>query len=91
MQSRASVEGITITGRMNPEFDKILTPEALSFVRTLQREFSATRKELLAKRVERQKGYDSGGLPDFPKEEIQLRDQPWKAVAAPSDLKDRSA
>ncbi len=44
---------------------EILTPEALRFVAGLQRAFNPRRKELLARRQERQARFDAGELPDF--------------------------
>ena len=58
-------EGIEVLGPIGPQYDEILTPEALRFVASLQRTFGARREELLARRVEAQKRIDSGVLPDF--------------------------
>ncbi|KAB2839536.1 MAG: hypothetical protein F9K47_15695, partial [Burkholderiales bacterium] len=41
-----------------PEFARILTPEALALVAKLHRSFNARRRELLARRAERQKELD---------------------------------
>jgi malate synthase len=89
MQSKFTSEGIVITGHVNDDFGKILTPDALAFVKALHLEFSDTRKELLAKREERQKSFDAGALPDFSAETQELKGLNWMAVDAPSDLRDR--
>ena len=57
--------GVRIIGPVSPEFAEILTPEAVSFVAQLVRQFSERRNQLLAQRVERQKRLDQGELPDF--------------------------
>ena len=36
-----------ITGMLTPEFQEIVTPEALAFVEQLEREFGQRRRELL--------------------------------------------
>ena len=58
---------------MDDEFSKILTPDALAFLKTLHQEFSNARKNLLAKREERQKQFDAGALPDFLRTSQQFR------------------
>ena len=57
--------GVTVTGRVTPEYAQILTPEALAFVAKLQRAFGGRRNELLARRAARQAEFDAGKLPDF--------------------------
>lgn len=80
---------IEIKGAMASRFDEILTPDALDFVAMLQRAFNGRRKELLAKRVERQKQFDSGTLPDFLPETAAIRAGDWKIAPIPADLMDR--
>jgi malate synthase len=89
MESPLSVQGVVIAGPMNDEFSRILTPDALAFLKTLHHEFSNARKNLLAKREERQKQFDAGALPDFIAASEQLRLSGWRASEAPPDLKDR--
>ncbi|MCL4725009.1 MAG: malate synthase A, partial [Rhodocyclaceae bacterium] len=55
--------GVQINAPIHPRFDEILTPEALAFVAKLHRAFEPRRKELLAKRVERQARIDAGEMP----------------------------
>ncbi|MEA3043199.1 MAG: malate synthase, partial [Sphingomonadales bacterium] len=55
----------------------ILTPEALAFVAGLHRRFDGRRQELLAARVERQKAFDAGALPDFLAETAHIRAGDW--------------
>lgn len=81
--------GIDIKGRITPEYAAILTPEALEFVATLQREFNPTREALLQRRVERQRELDAGAKPDFLPETRAVRESNWTIAPIPADLQDR--
>ncbi|MEO6004527.1 MAG: malate synthase A [Opitutus sp.] len=83
------VEGLEITGPMNPRFAEILTPAAARFLAGLFREFGPRRENLLAKRVERQREIDAGKLPDFLPETAHIRGGDWRVAPVPSDLVDR--
>lgn len=63
--------------------------DALAFVAELAERFGARRAELLNKRVERQKRFDAGELPDFKPETKQIRESAWKVAPIPADLQDR--
>ncbi len=89
MESPQSVPGVEITAPVNDEFAKILTPEALKFVKTLHTEFSDTRKMLLSRRAERQKEFDAGKLPDFPMGHDTLWKVNYTVTLIPRDLRDR--
>ncbi|HRJ57973.1 MAG TPA: malate synthase A [Anaerolineales bacterium] len=80
---------MNIHGKIAPEFQEILTPEALAFVEQLEREFGTRRRELLQKRVERQKMFDAGTLPGFLEETADVRAGDWKVGSIPDDLQDR--
>ena len=80
---------MNINGRIAPEFQEILTPEALAFVEKLEREFDQRRRELLQKRAERQKTFDAGSLPDFLPETADIRAAEWQVGSIPPDLQDR--
>jgi malate synthase len=82
-------QGVAITGPISREFAQILTPEALGFVAKLHRSFEARRQELLARRAQRQKEFDSGALPDFLAETKKIRDGDWTIAAQPKDMLDR--
>ncbi len=82
-------QGVSISGRITPEFAQILTPEAIAFVARLHRQFEARRQELLARRAARQKEFDAGKLPDFLAETKGIRESDWKIAAQPQDLLDR--
>ncbi len=81
--------GVSISGRVTPEFAQILTPEALAFVAKLHRRFEPRRQELLARRAARQNAFDAGAKPDFLEETKHVRDSEWKVAAQPKDLLDR--
>jgi len=83
------VGGVKIGGEMGPRFDEILTPAALQFLAELHRKFEGTRKQLLARRIDRQHRFDAGELPDFLPETRHIREQGWKVASLPKDLLDR--
>ncbi|HEV2817242.1 MAG TPA: malate synthase A [Allosphingosinicella sp.] len=67
----------------------VLTPEALAFVAGLHRRFDGRRQALLAARVERQRAFDAGALPDFLPETAAIRAGDWSVAPIPADLIDR--
>ncbi len=81
--------GVTIRGDMLPEYRSILTPEALSFLAELHRNFEAERLRLLALRAERAKRFSKGELPDFLPETRAIREGSWRVAPIPADLQDR--
>jgi malate synthase len=82
-------EGMKISGQFSPEYAEILTPEALSFLAKLHRQFNKRRIELLQRRVQRQKELDAGKLPDFLEETKDILNGDWKVAPVPQDLQDR--
>jgi malate synthase len=81
---------VEVKGPVEGRFAEILTPEALEFLGELHRRFDATRKELLARRVERQARFDAGENPDFLAETASVReDDSWRVAPVPEDLQDR--
>jgi len=82
-------EGVEVKGRVTPEVAEILTPEALDFVARLERKFGERRKELLARRAQRQERFDAGELPDFLPETRSIREGSWTIAPLPEDLQDR--
>ncbi|WP_332237046.1 malate synthase A [Sporolactobacillus sp. KGMB 08714] len=81
--------GIKVTGPMRPEYNTILTQEALRFIDRLERTFGQRRIELMNKRSERQKDFDRGERPDFLKETKRIREGNWQIAPLPKDLLDR--
>jgi malate synthase len=69
--------------------EKILTPAAQDFLAELHRRFNPRRKELLARRVERQARFSAGEKPDFLPETRSVREANWQVAPVPADLQDR--
>ncbi|MGI5160038.1 malate synthase A [Microbispora sp. CA-102843] len=82
-------EGVEIKGPLLDRFDEILTPEALGFVATLQREFDPRRRELLAARQARQEELSAGGMLDFLPETAHVRESEWRVAPPAPGLEDR--
>jgi len=89
-KAAAAVAGVVVRGRMGPRYADILTRDALAFLAELHRRFDGERRALLAARAERQKRFDAGELPDFPRETKHIRDDDsWRVAPVPADLNDR--
>lgn len=82
-------KGVEVRGTIAQGYEQVLTSDALAFVADLARKFDKKRRELLARRVERQKAWDAGGLPDFLPETRMVREGDWKIRGVPDDLKKR--
>ena len=84
-----TAEGIDVRAEVRPEWEPVLSADALAFVAVLQREFNPRREELLAKREARKLRIDAGELPDFLPETRDIRDRDWTVAPIPRDLVDR--
>jgi malate synthase len=71
------------------EWSAILSPEALTFLAELARAFNPRRLELLSRRRDRQREFDSGAKPDFLPETAPIREAAWRVAPIPADLMDR--
>ena len=80
---------LQVTGTLTPAFEEILSPGALAFVEKLESEFGERRKNLLIKRVNRQKEIDGGMLPHFLPETKHVRNSDWSISPVKDDLQDR--
>jgi malate synthase len=90
METRIALpDGLRIAAPSPPEYSRVLTPEALAFVASLCRAFGPRRRELLARRAERQKEFDAGRMPDFLPATKAIRESEWTIAAQPRDLLDR--
>ena len=89
MTTPITPEGISIDESSHPLWREILTPQALTFVAKLSRKFEQRRRTLMAQRVERQKAFDAGQLPDFLPETRNIRESAWSIGKVPADLQDR--
>ncbi|HHP7234671.1 MAG TPA: malate synthase A [Desulfobacterales bacterium] len=89
MNPTLNSDGIAVYGPVSKAHARVLTPEALSFVGALSREFETRRQELLARRNMVQSEIDAGRLPDFLEETREIRAGSWKIDPVPDDLQDR--
>ena len=87
--SSRSVSRLELRVPLAAPHDSILTADALEFVASLVRDFSSRRDELLARRRERQRRFDSGERPDFLPETRTVRESAWTVAPLPKDLLDR--
>ena len=78
-----------IRGPLEGRHAEILTTPAVEFLADLSRTFEARRKELLARRIVRQKELDNGALPDFLPSTASIRSGDWTVAPIPKDLQDR--
>jgi malate synthase len=72
-----------------PGAGAVLTPDALDLVAELHERFDGRRRELLDKRLDRQKELDAGTLPDFREDTRDIREGEWTVGSIPPDLQDR--
>ena len=80
---------IDVRSEVQPEWDEILSDDALGFVAMLHKEFNPRREELLRAREERKARLDAGELPDFLPETREVREGEWRVAPVPADLQDR--
>lgn len=73
----------------SPGQDEVLSPPALSFLAALEQRFGARRLRLLADRLDRQRAWDAGQLPDFDPGTAALRTDDWQVAPLPEVLADR--
>jgi malate synthase len=69
--------------------EEVLTPDALAFVASLQRQFAGRRRAILDARVERQAHLSAGGTLDFLPETEGIRAGSWSVAEAPAPLRNR--
>jgi len=81
--------GVRIRGQTRPEFEKVLTREALEFVANLERKFRPRVKYILECRKEQQARYDAGELPAFDPATKSIREGDWTCTGPPAALADR--
>ena len=80
---------VQVLGPLAPSHAGVLAPEALAFLAGLHRRFDPARRALLARRAERQAGFDAGALPDFLPETRALRESDWQVAPIPAALQHR--
>lgn len=85
-----TIQGVEIRGDITDEVKaRVLTPEALAFVRELHRKFNPVRLSLLERRKERMHRLETGELPQFLAETADVRKGNWTVGKTPPDLLDR--
>src|SRR5216683_1562016 len=87
-EGEAMAAGIAVE-KTSRESKAILTPEALSFVEKLHRQFNPRREELLRQRARRQTELESGKPFTFLPETEKVRRDDWRVAPAPEDLETR--
>ena len=82
--------GVQVIDAKGAAAERVLTPAALAFVARLERQLGPARAELLSRRTERQEQLDSGQMPQFLAETLEVREDPsWLVALPPPDLTDR--
>src|SRR4051794_36047722 len=85
-----AIQGVEIRGEVTDEVrSRVLTPEALTFVRELHRKFNPVRLALLERRKDRQRRLEEGELPQFLPDTAVVRKGNWTVGKTPPDLLDR--
>ncbi|MDH3463073.1 MAG: malate synthase A, partial [Acidimicrobiia bacterium] len=74
---------------LSPSESRILTPEAVTFLTDLEREFATVRRRLLEQRIRRQTELSAGSRPDFLEATRSIRDGSWSVGPVPGDLQER--
>ena len=80
---------LEVLGRLTPEHESVLTPEALELLADLAATFSGRVRDLLALRKERSVRRDQGERPRFLKETRKIRESDWTVAPLPDDLLER--
>jgi len=86
---KAQLEPIQVAAPITEADRSILTPEAVSFLKELSRNFEERRQQLLARRRDRQQEIDRGIMPQFLPQTAWVRNSDWVAAPIPADLEDR--
>jgi malate synthase len=81
--------GVTITGPIRAGYETVLTPDALTFVASLVRQFAPRVTELLERRRAVQSKLDAGMLLDFLPVTRGVREADWTVAELPADLLER--
>jgi malate synthase len=84
-----SPSGVEVTGPMRERFEEILTPDALAFLAELHRQFEPRRRDLLARRKEREAALERGGTLDFLEDTKDVREGDWRVADPAPGLVDR--
>jgi malate synthase len=80
---------VDVTGARSDRYDEVLTPEALGFLAQLHGAFEERRRELLARRAERDAELAAGGTLDFLDATKDVREGRWRVAEPAPGLVDR--
>ena len=83
---QATLDRVQVLGPRQPDQERVLTPEALEFLRDLHDQFDRRRRTLLRERQDRDRRIRQGELPRFLEETRGIRDGEWRVADAPADL-----
>jgi malate synthase len=86
VQSKSS---LAIRAAVPSDCEHVLSPDAQAFVAELVGRFEPRRRDLLARRKERQQALLRGELPDFLPETESIRRSDWKVAPIPADIENR--
>jgi malate synthase len=89
VNSGPQLAGVAIDVPVDPQYEEILSSQAINFLAELHRRFDSRRRELLERRVQRQLAIDAGQLPDFLPETESVRKSDYTVAPIPADLMDR--
>lgn len=89
MSHTSPVASLELVQPLSSSAAGILSEAAAEFLSQLHQQFEATRQEVLAARVARQKRFDAGERPDFLPETAHIRSGTWQCAPVPPDLQDR--
>jgi malate synthase len=89
MAPQATMDRVTVRGPSQPDSERVLTAEALAFLRDLHDRFEDRRRELLAERNRRQDRIRNGELPTFREDTREIREGDWTVAPTPPDLEKR--
>ncbi len=88
--TKSLAKGVEVKGKLTPEYEQILTNEALAFLAKLHHRFNKRRLSLLDERVDRQLQLNQGAKPSFlPETEHIRKNANWVVAETPQDLQRR--
>ncbi|MBV9797559.1 MAG: malate synthase A [Solirubrobacterales bacterium] len=80
---------VELRAAVDARYEEVLTPGAIAFVATLQREFGPRRRDLLEARARRRERLAAGELLGFLDGTRKIRDGDWRVEPVPDDLQQR--
>ena len=89
MSTAPQVPGVEVRAEWREAYGEVLTPEALTLLARLHREFGPRRTELLQARAERDARLAAGELPDFLAQTKDVREADWRVAPPAPGLVDR--